>query len=132
MPYPERGRNILWDTLKRLSLRELFKGVTNREQDVLRQMLMGQTNKEISRELHISEQAVKNHVYSVFRKFGFRSRGDLYRILFEYFLVHAQGPSLDKLPSSTISVAAKIARKKGGGGPKRRGRKPKAKPHRAR
>ena len=48
--------------------------LTRREQDVLRQIAKGQSNKMIARELDISEGTVKVHVKRVLNKLGMRSR----------------------------------------------------------
>ena len=48
--------------------------LTPRELDVLRVLAKGNTNSEIGEELFISEQTVKNHVHSVFKKLGVETR----------------------------------------------------------
>ena len=45
-----------------------------RERQVLRALLVGQSNKEIARELGIMEDTVKKHLKSVFAKLGVRRR----------------------------------------------------------
>ena len=42
--------------------------LSRRELDILRQMAVGQSNKEIGRSLYISEHTVKNHVKAILRK----------------------------------------------------------------
>ena len=42
--------------------------LTKREQEVLREIAKGRSNKEIARELHITEQTVKTHVSNVLAK----------------------------------------------------------------
>ncbi|MEF9942881.1 MAG: LuxR C-terminal-related transcriptional regulator, partial [Burkholderiaceae bacterium] len=54
----------------RRDLREL----TEREQDVLRCVASGMSNKMIARELTITEGTVKVHVKHMLKKLGFRSR----------------------------------------------------------
>jgi len=51
-----------------------MKPLTRREQQVLELIAMGNTNKEIGLKLGISEQTVKNHVNSIYRKLGVRNR----------------------------------------------------------
>lgn len=53
------------------SLSELL---SPREHEVLRLLMMGFTNRQISAELYISAETVKSHVSSVFRKLGVESR----------------------------------------------------------
>ena len=48
--------------------------LTKRQDLVLRQMLNGQTNREISQHLGISEETVKNHVTAVLRHFDVQNR----------------------------------------------------------
>jgi DNA-binding NarL/FixJ family response regulator len=48
--------------------------LTHREIQVLRRMARGATNKEISKELHISEHTVKSHVIHIFNKLGVNDR----------------------------------------------------------
>jgi DNA-binding NarL/FixJ family response regulator len=45
-----------------------------REHQILSILAQGATNKEIGRALHISEKTVRNHLCSVYRKMGVRSR----------------------------------------------------------
>lgn len=48
--------------------------LTDRQRDVLRWLALGRSNKEIARELGISEGTVKVHLLSVFRTLGVRNR----------------------------------------------------------
>ena len=48
--------------------------LTSREIQVLRLMARGATNKEISKELHISEHTAKSHVIHIFNKLGVNDR----------------------------------------------------------
>jgi len=48
--------------------------LSNRESEVLNQLLLGRTNKEIARALVITEATVKVHVKAIFRKARVRSR----------------------------------------------------------
>jgi two-component system, NarL family, nitrate/nitrite response regulator NarL len=47
---------------------------TPREQEVLRRLVTGRSNKEIGRELGLQEITVKLHVRNIFRKLGVRNR----------------------------------------------------------
>ncbi|NLG87333.1 MAG: response regulator transcription factor, partial [Firmicutes bacterium] len=57
-------------------------GLTAREEEVLRLLAHGQSNKQIGATLSISEKTVKNHVTSIFRKIGVgdRTEAALYAI----------------------------------------------------
>ena len=47
---------------------------TRRQEDVLRQLLQGRTNREISTSMHLSEETVKSHVSAILRGFGVQTR----------------------------------------------------------
>ena len=48
--------------------------LTQRESEVLRQLALGLTNKEIAQALHISYETVKEHVQHILRKVGVSDR----------------------------------------------------------
>jgi DNA-binding NarL/FixJ family response regulator len=48
--------------------------LTPRQEEVLYLLLNGNSNKDISRELQVSEETVKNHVSGIFRFFGVQTR----------------------------------------------------------
>ena len=47
---------------------------TRRQEDVLRQLLDGRSNREIGTSLHLSEETVKSHVSAILRGFGVQTR----------------------------------------------------------
>lgn len=49
-------------------------GLTERERDVLRLIVVGRTNSEIASELYVSEATVKTHINHIFAKLGARDR----------------------------------------------------------
>ncbi|MDD4550102.1 MAG: helix-turn-helix transcriptional regulator [Syntrophomonadaceae bacterium] len=51
--------------------------LTDREQDVLRLILAGKTNKAIAAELFISENTVKTHVKNIYSKYNVSSRAEI-------------------------------------------------------
>jgi two-component system, NarL family, nitrate/nitrite response regulator NarL len=61
--------------------------VSRREQQVIKAVLSGYSNKEIATELSISEQAVKYHLTNIFRKFGISGRMELARLSLERGLI---------------------------------------------
>jgi two-component system, NarL family, nitrate/nitrite response regulator NarL len=52
-------------------------GLTRREQEILRAVIDGDTNKEVARRLSISENTVKRHMMHIFNKVGASSRVEL-------------------------------------------------------
>lgn len=52
--------------------------MTAREREILGELLAGKTNREISRSLGIAEKTVKNHLWKIYRKWGVKSRIQLY------------------------------------------------------
>jgi DNA-binding CsgD family transcriptional regulator len=63
-------------------------GLSVRELDVLRHVARGRTNREIARELIISEHTVARHVQNIFRKLGVTSRTAASTFAMEHDLVH--------------------------------------------
>jgi DNA-binding NarL/FixJ family response regulator len=57
--------------------------LSRREQEVVRQLLRGQTNKEIARQLGIEEVTVALHLRTIYRKLGVRNRTQAVRLLLE-------------------------------------------------
>jgi DNA-binding NarL/FixJ family response regulator len=53
--------------------------LSNREQDVVRFLAEGRTNREIARELTLSENTVKNYLFRIFNKLGMSSRMEVVR-----------------------------------------------------
>jgi DNA-binding NarL/FixJ family response regulator len=73
--------------------------LSEREQQVVAMVAEGMTNKEISRQLRISEHTVKNHIFRIFDKLGISSRVELLL----YVLTPRTGqksPSLNGKPKS--------------------------------
>lgn len=69
-----RGRSLLDPAVAGAVLRELKRGVrtggdlTEREQEVLRQLALGRTNREIAAALVVSDETVKTHVGNILSK----------------------------------------------------------------
>jgi DNA-binding NarL/FixJ family response regulator len=56
---------------------------SRRERDVIKQLMLGHTNKEIARDLQIEEVTVALHLRSIYRKLAVRNRTQAVRILLE-------------------------------------------------
>jgi len=52
-------------------------GLTSREQEILRLILQGDSNKEIEKKLFISASTVRNHISNIYQKLGVRNRVEL-------------------------------------------------------
>jgi DNA-binding NarL/FixJ family response regulator len=76
---------------KRLSRRQAEQlgsgGLTRREVDVLRQLAVGRTNREIAQDLFLSPRTVDMHVRNILRKLDCRSRADAARRASEMHLL---------------------------------------------
>ena len=68
--------------------RELPGGLTNRELEVLRALVAGQSNQEIGETLGISAKTAGHHVQHIYEKAGVRSRAAATVWAFEHSLVH--------------------------------------------
>ncbi|MHC8338132.1 response regulator transcription factor [Pseudomonas sp. HLT2-19-2] len=68
--------NVRIDFFKREAWSNMH--MTRREQEVLHSLLEGKTNKQIARELGISDFTVRDYVSSIFYKHGVNSRGELF------------------------------------------------------
>ncbi|NLE75207.1 MAG: response regulator transcription factor [Chloroflexi bacterium] len=53
---------------------EMFEALSGREMEILQRIARGLSNKEVARELHISEQTVKNHMTAILRKLAVNDR----------------------------------------------------------
>ncbi len=71
--------------LPRLMANPVLRGgpsnVSGREKEILSHLLGGKSNREISRELAISEKTVKNHLWKLYRKLGVKNRTQLFHYL---------------------------------------------------
>jgi DNA-binding CsgD family transcriptional regulator/membrane-bound acyltransferase YfiQ involved in biofilm formation len=56
-------------------------GLTERESEIVRRIVVGKSNKEIVREFQISDKTVRNHVHNIYRKTRTRNRVSLLRKL---------------------------------------------------
>lgn len=59
-------------------------GLSERELEIAELISLGRTNQEIGRELFISENTVKKHVYSLYRKLGITSRTQLLHLIYNH------------------------------------------------
>jgi len=72
-------RNTLQIKNNIVPLEELFQryGISIREKDIIIKISEGKTNKEISEELFISIQTVKDHNYNIYKKVEVKNRVQL-------------------------------------------------------
>ncbi|MCU0639970.1 MAG: helix-turn-helix transcriptional regulator [Candidatus Krumholzibacteria bacterium] len=52
--------------------------MTDREKEILGELLLGKTNREISLSLGINEKTVKNHLWKIYRKWNVTSRTQIF------------------------------------------------------
>jgi DNA-binding CsgD family transcriptional regulator len=55
--------------------------LTAREQEILRLVLRGESNKEIEKKLFISASTVRNHIYNIYKKLDVRNRLELINLI---------------------------------------------------
>jgi DNA-binding NarL/FixJ family response regulator len=55
--------------------------LTAREQEILRLVLQGASNKDIERKLFISASTVRNHLYNIYQKLGVKNRLELINLV---------------------------------------------------
>jgi DNA-binding NarL/FixJ family response regulator len=67
------GQAVVPRALRARAVRPLLSA---RERQVLSMIVLGCSNREIARRLHVAETTVKTHVKSAFRKLGVRSRAE--------------------------------------------------------
>jgi DNA-binding CsgD family transcriptional regulator len=82
---------LAWDMKK-------FSGefnISKREEEVIRQVLEGKTNKEIAAALFITLQTVKDHLYRIFQKTDVRNRVQLINLVQSYGAEDPKGPDRD-------------------------------------
>ncbi|GBD40121.1 Transcriptional regulatory protein LiaR [bacterium HR37] len=65
---------------------ELVNRLTRREKEIVKLVVDGYTNKQISRELYISQNTVKTHLVNIFKKLGVTSRLQLARLPYIKYL----------------------------------------------
>lgn len=86
----QRVIHLLADGVPQQEEPRLAKVLTEREQQVLRGLFEGRTNKEIAAELAVSESAIKATLQQLFQKTRVRTRSQLVRIALESSLVTAR------------------------------------------
>lgn len=59
---------------------QMIESLSNREREVYELMIQGYHNDEIADMLFIALQTVKNHIHSIYTKFGIHSRSNLYNM----------------------------------------------------
>ena len=70
-------KDAMEDVNRNLQLAGTKFSLSTRESEVLKELLDGRTNSEISESLSVSLSTVKKHVYSIFNKIGVNSRAQL-------------------------------------------------------
>lgn len=71
---PEAAARLMREVRTPESPEDLAEPLTQRETEVLKLIALGKSNKQLARELFISEKTVKSHVHSILAKLGLTSR----------------------------------------------------------
>ncbi len=82
------GNSLPSQVAERLSQRSQRQTLTERERDVLTALVKGRSNKEISANLHISEDTVKSHLKTLFAKLQVRDRTEAAVAAIRHGIVH--------------------------------------------
>ena len=91
-------KSNLRDAMRMTNLTEPHPDLTERENDILEQLVLGKSNKLIARDLGIREPTVKMHIHNMALKLDVRSRTQI--------IARALQLGLVKVPSETMTVAA--------------------------
>ena len=83
LKYAESMLEIVEDREVLDSIYERY-NVSKREQDILKLILDGKSNKEIEAALFISYHTVKNHVYNLYQKLGIKNRYELVHFITKF------------------------------------------------
>jgi DNA-binding NarL/FixJ family response regulator len=69
----------------RIAVKEenMLRELTDRENQVLKLIAAGLTNREISRSLEISESTVENHIHHIYEKLGISRRAQAVAYVFQ-------------------------------------------------
>ncbi|EGU43160.1 hypothetical protein VII00023_18369 [Vibrio ichthyoenteri ATCC 700023] len=59
---------------------DMYNTLTNRERQVLDHLAAGQSNKQIAKQLYLSESTIKSHIYRVYKKLDIHKRKDAMRM----------------------------------------------------
>jgi len=87
-----------------------FEGVallTRREEDVVRQVVEGLSNREIAEQLNLSEHTVKNYLFRIFEKLGISSRVEL--VMYAIANIERRLASPPTMPASKSSLPLIVA-----------------------
>jgi two-component system nitrate/nitrite response regulator NarL len=76
--------------------------LTKREHQIVTEIVSGSTNKQIAKDLNLSEQTVKHHLTSIFNKVGASNRLEL-ALMVRHFSVNEALPRRDRQENRTIT-----------------------------
>lgn len=82
----EYAKSILKHVEERAVLATIFEkhNITKREQDIVKLLLGGKSNREIADSLFIAIPTVKNHIHSLYQKFRVKTRYELIHFILKY------------------------------------------------
>lgn len=59
-------------------------GVTSRQQEIIRLILKGKSNRDIADALYLAPHTIKNHIYNLYQKLGVKSRFELVNLVLNH------------------------------------------------
>ncbi|MFN2588646.1 MAG: HD domain-containing phosphohydrolase [Actinomycetota bacterium] len=82
------------------------RGLTPREVEVLSMIARGQSNREVSQRLHLSEKTVANHVEHIYAKIGSSTRAEASLFAMRHGLLDAAGEKMGDSPHDSGGAAS--------------------------
>ena len=81
------GFLVIAQEVKGIKQLKIIYKITDRESEIIQDIIYGMTNKEISNELSISERTIKTHITNIYNKLGIDNKIQLINLLKDFDLI---------------------------------------------